>query len=75
MRRETSRHGANVQTPYCVGWRVMLPTRRKPLCFSQGYLTWDRTNIVNRIGILGWPSNYITMGITYEYLLDFRRLD
>jgi DNA modification methylase len=34
---------------------------------------WDRTNIVNRIGIFGWPNNYITMGTTFEYLLDFRR--
>jgi len=32
---------------------------------------WDRTNIVNKIGIFGWPSNYITMGTTFEYLLDF----
>jgi len=42
----------------------------------QGYelrntIIWDRTNIVNRIGIFGWPSNYITMGVTFEYLLDF----
>ena len=34
-------------------------------------IIWDRTNIVNKIGIFGWPSNYITMGVTYEYLLDF----
>jgi DNA modification methylase len=34
---------------------------------------WDRTNIVNKIGIFGWPNNYITMGVTYEYLLDFWR--
>lgn len=34
-------------------------------------IIWDRTNIVNRIGIFGWPSNYITMGTTFEYLLDF----
>ena len=34
-------------------------------------IIWDRTNIVNQIGIFGWPSNYITMGVTYEYLLDF----
>jgi DNA modification methylase len=45
---------------------------------QQGYelrniIIWDRTNIVNRMGIFGWPSNYITMGITYEYLLDFWR--
>lgn len=36
-------------------------------------IIWDRTNIVNNIGIFGWPSNYITMGITFEYLLDFWR--
>ena len=34
-------------------------------------IIWDRTNIVNRIGIFGWPSNYIAMGVTFEYLLDF----
>lgn len=43
---------------------------------SRGYelrniIIWDRRNIVNRIGIFGWPSNYITMGVTFEYLLDF----
>ena len=38
-------------------------------------IIWDRTNIVNRIGIFGWPSNYITMGVTYEYLLDFWKPD
>lgn len=36
-------------------------------------IIWDRTNIVNGIGIFGWPSNYITMGTTFEYILDFRR--
>jgi len=36
-------------------------------------IIWDRTNIVNRIGIFGWPSNYITMGTTFEYLLHFIR--
>ncbi|MFQ5595846.1 MAG: DNA methyltransferase [Anaerolineae bacterium] len=45
---------------------------------SAGYelrntIIWDKTNIVNRVGIFGWPSNYITMGITYEYLLHFWR--
>ena len=34
-------------------------------------IIWDRTNIVNNIGIFGCPSNYITMGVTFEYLLDF----
>lgn len=36
-------------------------------------IIWDRTNLVNKIGIFGWPSNYITMGTTFEYLLDFWR--
>lgn len=36
-------------------------------------IIWDRTNIVNRVGIFGWPNNYITMGTTFEYILDFRR--
>ncbi len=36
-------------------------------------IIWDRTNIVNNIGIFGFPSNYITMGTTFEYLLDFWR--
>lgn len=43
---------------------------------SAGYelrntIIWDRRNIVNRIGIFGWPSSYITMGTTFEYILDF----
>jgi len=38
-------------------------------------IIWDRTNIVNRVGIFGWPSNYITMGTTFEYLLHFIRND
>ena len=36
-------------------------------------IIWDKTNIVNQVGIFGWPSNYITMGVTFEYLLDFWR--
>lgn len=36
-------------------------------------IIWDRMNIVNKVGIFGWPRNYITMGTTFEYILDFRR--
>jgi len=36
-------------------------------------IIWDKTNVVNRAGIFGWPANYITMGITFEYLLHFWR--
>jgi len=45
---------------------------------SAGYelrntIIWDRRNLVNRAGIFGWPSNYITLGTTFEYILDFWR--
>lgn len=36
-------------------------------------IIWDRRNLVNNAGIFGWPSNYITLGTTLEYILDFRR--
>jgi DNA modification methylase len=36
-------------------------------------IIWDRRNLVNKVGIFGWPSNYITLGTTFEYILDFWR--
>ncbi len=36
-------------------------------------IIWDRRNLVNQVGIFGWPSNYITLGTTFEYILDFWR--
>lgn len=36
-------------------------------------IIWNRNNIVNNVGIFGWPNNYITMGTTFEYILDFWR--
>jgi len=36
-------------------------------------IIWDRRNLVNGAGIFGWPSNYITLGTTLEYILDFWR--
>ncbi len=36
-------------------------------------IIWDRRNIVNKAGIFGWPSNYITLSTTFEYILDFWR--
>jgi len=32
---------------------------------------WDKRNLVNKVGIFGWPNNFISMGATFEYLLDF----
>lgn len=34
---------------------------------------WDKRNLVNRVGIFGWPNNFISMGATFEYILDFWR--
>jgi len=34
-------------------------------------LIWDKRNLVNRVGIFGWPNNYIKLGATFEYILDF----
>jgi len=34
-------------------------------------LIWDRRNLVNGVGIFGWPNNYIKLGTTFEYILDF----
>lgn len=34
-------------------------------------IIWDRRDLVNKVGIFGWPSNYITLGTTFEYILDF----
>lgn len=34
-------------------------------------IIWDRRNLVNGTGIFGYPSTYITMRTTFEYILDF----
>lgn len=34
-------------------------------------LIWDKRNLVNRVGIFGWPNNFIKLGTTMEYILDF----
>lgn len=34
-------------------------------------IIWDKRNLVNKVGIFGWPSNFITLSITFEYILDF----
>ncbi len=36
-------------------------------------IIWDRRDLVNKVGIFGWPNNYITLGTTFEYILDFWR--
>ncbi len=68
----------NVPDMWWEGERVLIHVALIRALQSAGYevrniIIWDRTNIVNRLGIFGWPSNYITMGVTFEYLLDFIR--
>jgi len=60
------------------GKRVMIPWYVTKAMEEAGYelrnmIFWDRRNLVNRVGIFGWPSNYITLGTTYQYILDFWR--
>lgn len=38
-------------------------------------IIWDKRNLVNKVGIFGWPNNYITLGTTMEFILDFWRRD
>lgn len=32
---------------------------------------WDKRDLVNGVGIFGWPNNFISLGATMEYILDF----
>jgi len=37
----------------------------------ENIVIWDKTNLVNGTGIFGYPKRYITIYVTYEYLLHF----
>lgn len=36
-------------------------------------IIWDKRKLVNKVGIFGWPNNFITLSTTFEYILDFWR--
>lgn len=66
----------NITDAWIDGKRVPLHINIINAMMTAGYefrntIIWDRRNLVNRIGIFGWPSSYITMGTTFEYILDF----
>ena len=66
----------NITDAWIEGRRVPLHINVIKAMEDAGYqfrntIIWDRRNIVNQIGIFGWPSSYITMGTTFEYILDF----
>jgi len=58
--------------------RILLHAHIIEALQSVGYelrniIVWDKRNLVNKIGIFGWPNNFITLSITFEYILDFWR--
>ncbi len=66
----------NITDAWIEGKRVPLHINVINALVKAGYefrntIIWDRRNLVNKIGIFGWPSSYITMGTTFEYILDF----
>ena len=66
----------NITDAWIDGKRVPLHINTINAMRAAGYefrntIIWDRRNLVNKIGIFGWPSSYITMGTTFEYILDF----
>jgi DNA modification methylase len=36
-------------------------------------IMWDKRDLVNNVGIFGWPNNFITLGTTMEFILHFWR--
>lgn len=70
----------NINDPWCDDVQY---GRREPLhayiieeMNNVGYdlrnvMIWDKRNLVNGVGIFGWPNNYIKLGTTFEYILDF----
>lgn len=58
--------------------RILLHVHIIEALQSVGYelrniIIWDKRNLVNKVGIYGWPNNFITLSITFEYILDFWR--
>ena len=49
---------------------VMKALERAGFEFRNTFI-WDKRNLVNRVGIFGWPSNFISLGATMEFILDF----
>jgi len=52
-------HEGIIRTMSSIGYRL------------ENVIIWDKTNLVNGTGIFGYPKRYMTMYVTYEYLLHF----
>ncbi len=59
--RRTVLHNMIIQSLESVGYEL------------RNIIIWDKRNLVNKVGIYGWPNNFITLSITFEYILDFWR--
>ncbi|MDF1538697.1 MAG: DNA methyltransferase [Candidatus Thorarchaeota archaeon] len=74
--REKAHCVINITDLWWENKRITIPMSVVETLRDVGYelrniIIWDRRNIVNRAGIFGWPNNYITLGTTFEYILDF----
>jgi len=49
---------------------VIEALRRAGFEFRNTFI-WDKRDLVNQVGIFGWPSNFISLGATMEFILDF----
>jgi len=36
-------------------------------------IMWDKHNLMNKVDIFGWQSNFIMLGTRMEFILDFWR--
>lgn len=51
---------------------VMSALTRAGLEFRNTFI-WDKRPLINGVGIFGWPNNFISLGTTMEFMLDFWR--
>jgi len=52
-------HEGIIRTMSSIGYKI------------ENVIIWDKTNLINGTGIFGYPKRYMTMYVTYEYLLHF----
>lgn len=51
---------------------VMSALKRAGFEFRNTFI-WDKRPLINGVGIFGWPNNFISLGTTMEFMLDFWR--
>jgi DNA modification methylase len=66
----------NINDVWSADRRIPLHSRVIDSMQEIGYIfndtiIWDKRQTINNIGIIGWPSRYVSIGVTFEYLLHF----